>query len=83
MSEFRYVGIHSDELDGGRPLEPGEFTGPIDADLPQNKRLIDDGLLIAVDDGAYDKVRKQDEKAEAKADKAELQKTNKQKEGQS
>jgi hypothetical protein len=45
-TEFRYVGDHADELDGGRPIGPGEYTGPIDADAPKNKQMIDDGLLI-------------------------------------
>jgi hypothetical protein len=45
-TEFRYVGSHADELDGGRPIGPGEFTGPIDPDAPKNKQMIDDGLLV-------------------------------------
>lgn len=58
MSEYRYVGSHADELDGGRPLAPGDFTGPIDADLPKNKQLLDDELLIEVPDGSLDAARK-------------------------
>lgn len=46
MKEFRYVGHTPTDLDGGRPIEPGEFTGPIDEELPQNKRMIEEGLLI-------------------------------------
>lgn len=55
MKEFRFVGNHPDELDGGRPIEPGEFTGPIDIseESPKNKQLSDDGLLLEVSDGTY------------------------------
>lgn len=46
MTQYRFIGSHPDELEGGRPIEPGEFTGEIDPDAPQNARLIEDGLLI-------------------------------------
>lgn len=51
MDEYRFVGSHPDELDGGRPIEPGEFTGPIevDDDHPQNQRLLEDGLLLKIE----------------------------------
>jgi len=55
MKEFRFVGSHPDELDGGRPIEPGEFTGPIDTDLPKNKQLLEDELLLDVPNGTYKK----------------------------
>lgn len=54
MKEFRFVGSHPDELDGGRPIEPGEFTGPIDPELPKNEQLLADELLLSVPDGTYE-----------------------------
>lgn len=53
MKEYRFVGSHADELEGGRPIEPGEFTGPIDASEAKNHQLVEDGLLIEVSDGTY------------------------------
>lgn len=50
MREFRFVGTHADELEGGRPISPGEFTGPIDPEETRNKQLIDEGLLIPLGD---------------------------------
>lgn len=51
MKEFRYVGTHAETLDNGRPIEPGEFTGPINERATKNKQLVDDGLLLEVADG--------------------------------
>lgn len=56
MKEFRYTGLHADELDGGRPLAPGDYTGPISERSPKNKSMIADGVLLPVEDGTYDKV---------------------------
>jgi hypothetical protein len=53
VEEFRFTGSHADELEGGRPIEPGEFTGPIDSSQPKNKSLIDDGLLVSVPGGTF------------------------------
>lgn len=55
MKEFRYIGAHAETLDGGRPIEPGEFTGPIDPALPQNAHLLDSGALLEVPDGTYER----------------------------
>lgn len=52
LKEYRFIGSHADELEGGRPIEPGEFTGPIDGDLTQNAHLIEQGVLIEVPKGA-------------------------------
>lgn len=51
MDEYRFIGTHADELESGRPLEPGEFTGPIEVteEHPKNKQLLDDGLLIKIE----------------------------------
>jgi len=62
MSNFRYIGASATDLDGGRPLAPGDFTGDIDVseDSPKNKHLLDDGLLIEAPDG----VETEEQKAE-------------------
>lgn len=72
MKEYRFVGSHPDELDGGRPIEPGEFVGPIEINddpdsegyTPKNLHLLEDGNLIEVPEGTAAKVQKQ---AEAEA----------------
>lgn len=48
MTNYRFVGNHPDELDGGRPIEPGQLTGDIEVtdETPKLKQLIDDGLLV-------------------------------------
>lgn len=56
MKEFRFVGVHADELDGGRPLAPGDYTGPINERSTKNKSMIADGTLLPVEDGTYDRV---------------------------
>lgn len=66
MDEYRFVGSHPDELDGGRPIEPGEFTGPIEIDddpdsetyTPKNAHLLEDGYLIQVENGSAAKAQK-------------------------
>lgn len=63
MTEFRYIGSHAEELEGGRPIEPGEFTGDIDPDLAKNKQLIDDELLLEVSKGTTQKVARNAERA--------------------
>jgi hypothetical protein len=67
MDEFRYVGPTPTELEGGRPIEPGEFTGAIDVsdEAPANKTLFDEGRLIRVP------TSQEREKAEADAKKKE------------
>jgi hypothetical protein len=60
LKEFRYVGNHVGDLEGGRQVAPGEFTGPIDPEAVQNAQLIDDNHLIAVDAGAYKKATGED-----------------------
>lgn len=56
MKEFRYIGLHADELEGGRPVAPGEYTGSINERARQNKMLIDAGLLLPVEDGTTERV---------------------------
>lgn len=60
MKEFRYVGTHVGDLEGGRQVEPGEFTGPIDPEAPQNASLISEELLLEVADGTYKEVTGED-----------------------
>jgi hypothetical protein len=55
VKEYRFIGSHPDTLDGGRPIEPGEFTGPIDESAPQNADLLDAGVLLEVPKGTYKK----------------------------
>lgn len=58
MKEYRFVGVHADELEGGRPLAPGEYTGAIDASnkSPKNHLMVEEGLLIEVENGTAEKV---------------------------
>lgn len=66
MDEYRFVGSHPDELDGGRPLAPGEFTGPIEIiddpehedHTPKNAHLLADGYLIQVPSGSFKAAQK-------------------------
>lgn len=51
MEEFKFVGSHADELENGRPIEPGEYTGPINERAKKNKQLIDEGMLLPVEAG--------------------------------
>lgn len=75
MDEFRFVGSTPTELEGGRPIEPGEFTGPIDVsdENPANKVLLDEGMLIKVssesdaDKAAREKKEAEEAEAAAKA----------------
>lgn len=70
MDQFRYVGATPTDLDGGRPIGPGDFTGPIDVseECPKNKQLLDDGLLILL---PSEVVKDNEEKAaRAEADEA-------------
>lgn len=56
MKEYRYIGSHAVELEGGRPLAPGEYTGPIEEKATHNAILIEDGMLVEVDKGTADRV---------------------------
>jgi hypothetical protein len=49
----RFVGQHPEDLANGRVLAPGEAVKLTDQDTQDdhNKRLIDEGRLIALDDG--------------------------------
>jgi hypothetical protein len=71
MKEFRFVGVHADELDGGRPLAPGDYTGPISERTPKNKSMIADGTLLPVEDGTFDRVEAINTAATAKAEMGE------------
>lgn len=68
MKEFRFVGTHADELEGGRPLAPGEYTGPINERAAKNKSMIDSNVLIEVEDGTADKVAAIDAATERKGE---------------
>ncbi len=54
MNDFRYVGSTPTDLEGGRPIAPGEFTGEIDVSeaAPKNQMLLEEGLLIEAPDEA-------------------------------
>lgn len=54
MKEFRFIGQAADTLENGRPVEPGEYTGPIDESAPKSEQLINDGLLLEVPNGTAD-----------------------------
>jgi hypothetical protein len=45
----RFIGSHPDELEGGQPVEPGQFIDSLDIEASKNKQLIDDGLIIDAD----------------------------------
>lgn len=49
MAKYRYVGLHADTLDDGRPVAPGDFVTLSDEDalLPHNAMLLADGNLAA------------------------------------
>jgi hypothetical protein len=74
MDEFRFVGSTPTTLEGGRPIEPGEFTGPIcveetDKDTgelvaPANKVLFDDGLLLKLPTKAEQKKAAEEEEGD-------------------
>jgi hypothetical protein len=68
MKEFRYIGLHAGELEGGRPLAPGEYTGPISERAPHNTALIDAGHLLPVEDGTADRVAQIDAATERKGE---------------
>lgn len=55
LKEFRYVGDHAESLDGGRMIESGGFTGPIDVseESPHNAQLYAQGLLVEVPNGTH------------------------------
>lgn len=76
MKEFRFVGVHADELDGGRPLAPGDYTGPINERSTKNRSMIADGTLIPVEDGTYDSVEAINTAATAKMEMGEGHLTN-------
>lgn len=50
MKEYRFIGNHAEELEGGRPIEPGEYTGLIKLEA-HNLDLFNDGLLLEVPKG--------------------------------
>jgi hypothetical protein len=76
MDEFRFVGSTPTELEGGRPIEPGEFTGPIDVSekAPANKTLLDEGMLLKVSsETAEQQAAREKQEAEAKEKQEEEQ----------
>lgn len=64
--EYRYIGKSPTDLDGGRPIGPGEYTGPImvDEEHPKNQQLFDEGQLIPLESESEIAARKQKETAE-------------------
>jgi hypothetical protein len=68
MKEFRYIGSHAAELEGGRPLAPGEYTGSINERAAGNKALIDAGALLPVPDGTSARVSALNDAAERKGE---------------
>lgn len=65
--EYKFIGTHADELDGGRPIAPGDYLGPIDVSEGHNKDLHDSGVMIEVPDGTAEAVAKIEEAAASKA----------------
>lgn len=55
MKEYKYIGLHADELEGGVPVAPGDYTGPI-SNRGHNNTLIKEGLLVEVPDGTTEEV---------------------------
>jgi hypothetical protein len=53
LKEYRNVANHAASLEGGRMVDEGGFTGPIDPALPAHQQLIADGQLIPVPDGTF------------------------------
>jgi hypothetical protein len=60
LKEYRVIGSHAVSLVGGRMVETGGFTGPIDPSHDEHKQLIDDGQLTPVKAGTYKKEYDQD-----------------------
>jgi hypothetical protein len=50
MGRYRYVGDHPETLEHGQPIEPGEFVELDDVSGTQNRMLIDDGKLVAIEE---------------------------------
>lgn len=59
LKEYRFVGGHAEGLEGGRSVEPGEFTGPL-AVIGVNQDLIESQMLVEVPNGTYKSVYDQD-----------------------
>lgn len=58
---YRYIGGSPTDLEGGRPIAPGDFTGDIgilpveDGETPnKNQQLLEEGLLIEAPDVELD-----------------------------
>lgn len=47
MAKYRFVGLHPDTLDDGRPVAPGDFVTLSDEDalLPSAASMLADGVL--------------------------------------
>lgn len=51
---YRYIGNSPTDLEGGRPIAPGDYTGDIDEIVPaaegetpdKNQQLLEDGMLL-------------------------------------
>jgi hypothetical protein len=64
QKEYRFVGMHADNLEDGTQLAPGDYTGPITAKKGgHNATLVEENLLIEVPDGTYDEVMNIDKAA--------------------
>lgn len=55
QKEYKFIGLHADELEGGVPVAPGDYTGPI-SNEGHNATLINEGLLVEVPNGTAGKV---------------------------
>lgn len=98
MDSFRYVGATATDLEGGRPIEPGEFTGPIDVDPlvvsqdpetgeevsrpNKNYQLLEDGQLLLIEPSESEADIKAREKKE-REEEAATKKAEQEREGES
>lgn len=63
MQHYRNVGTHPELTAEGAELAPGESTEVIkkfDASNPQNKRLIDEGILLPIEETKHTKGKEED-----------------------
>jgi hypothetical protein len=82
LKEYRYIGRHAEELDGGRQLAPGDYTGGIETEKgSHNADLLDEGLLIEVPEGTTEKQARVESATHARQVQLERQAEEEQEEG--
>ena len=50
MAKYKHVGMHAEELVGGVMVGPGEEVDLDEAGEADNRRLIDEGIFIPLDE---------------------------------